>query len=341
MQNFLKQANNIPRFQGIVYYCWLPGSPARRVKKFRFFTPRIYRQLPNAEEISRDQPCEITYLPSANEPQSQSVNSSTSQLIVPLCGRQSQRSPFHPLDSLRIHTLSPLTLVPNIIHFNRVAFLLLVTLSSSCPTRFACFHFHRKNQHSPPPGHDDTLYKPTDRQPIESSSRIATSRTWARSIQSFVMSSDALKSIPFPIPTLDKPFGVELWPIFSEAYTKVMGYPPSAFYFVPNQTPISTLKATTTMLTTYYVVVFAGRELMKKREPFKLNALFMIHNLYLTIASAIMLALFVEQLISTVWRRGVFFAICDHRGGWTRELVVLYYVGPLASQQVLRLLTTS
>lgn len=66
---------------------------------------------------------------------------------------------------------------------------------------------------------------------------------------------------------------------------------------------------------------------MKDRAPFKLNALFMVHNLYLTVASAIMLALFIEQLVPTVWRRGIFFAICDHRGGWTRQLVVLYYVG--------------
>ncbi|KAI4128941.1 MAG: hypothetical protein LQ338_002493 [Usnochroma carphineum] len=140
------------------------------------------------------------------------------------------------------------------------------------------------------------------------------------------MSSDVLKSVPFPIPTLDKPFGVELWPIFEQVYTKLLGYPPSAFYFVPGQTPLSTIKATATMLITYYVVVLGGRELMKNRKPFKLNALFMIHNLYLTVASAIMLALFIEQLIPTVWRRGIFFAICDHRGGWTRELVVLYYM---------------
>ncbi|KAL8711743.1 MAG: hypothetical protein Q9220_003914 [cf. Caloplaca sp. 1 TL-2023] len=143
------------------------------------------------------------------------------------------------------------------------------------------------------------------------------------------MSSDALKSIPFPIPTLDKPFGVELWPIFAQAYEKVMGYPPSLFYFVPHQTTLSTFKATAAMLTTYYVVVFAGREFMKNRKAFKLNGLFMIHNLYLTVASAIMLALFMEQLIPTIWRRGTFFAICDHRGGWTRELVVLYYMNYL------------
>ncbi|KAI4242930.1 MAG: hypothetical protein L6R40_003803 [Gallowayella cf. fulva] len=140
------------------------------------------------------------------------------------------------------------------------------------------------------------------------------------------MSSGALKSIPFPIPTLDKPFGVELWPVFEQAYTSVMGYPPSAFYFVPGQTPLSTIQATATMLLTYYLVVFAGREFMKNRPPFKLNGIFMVHNLYLTVASAIMLALFIEQLLPTVWRRGVFFAICDHRGGWTRELVVLYYM---------------
>ncbi|KAL8699476.1 MAG: hypothetical protein Q9201_005986 [Fulgogasparrea decipioides] len=143
------------------------------------------------------------------------------------------------------------------------------------------------------------------------------------------MSSNALKSIPFPIPTFDKPFGGELWPFFDQAYTKAMGYPPSAFYFVPGQTPLSTFGATATLLTTYYVVVFGGRELMKDRKPFKLNGLFMIHNLYLTVASAIMLALFAEQLIPTVRRRGVFFAICDHRGGWTRELVVLYYMNYL------------
>ncbi|KAL9033134.1 MAG: hypothetical protein Q9214_007653 [Letrouitia sp. 1 TL-2023] len=105
-----------------------------------------------------------------------------------------------------------------------------------------------------------------------------------------------------------------------------MGYRPEDFTFVPGQTPMSTFQATATTLITYYVTVLAGRELMKNRSPMKLNGLFMVHNLYLTIASAIMLALFIEQLLPTVWRHGVFFAICDHRGGWTRELVILYYV---------------
>lgn len=52
----------------------------------------------------------------------------------------------------------------------------------------------------------------------------------------------------------------------------------------------------------------------------------MIHNLYLTIISAGLLALFIEQLLPTLLRHGLFYTICDHRGGWTDRLVILYYV---------------
>lgn len=90
---------------------------------------------------------------------------------------------------------------------------------------------------------------------------------------------------------------------------------------------MSTLKATVVLLSTYYITVFAGREVMKNRAPLNLNRLFMVHNLYLTIISGTLLALFIEQLLPTVWRNGIFFAICDHRGGWTEPLVALYYVG--------------
>ncbi len=65
---------------------------------------------------------------------------------------------------------------------------------------------------------------------------------------------------------------------------------------------------------------------MRNREPFKLKTLFLIHNLYLTAISAILLVLFIEQLVATVVREGVFHSICDAEFGWTQPLVVLYYV---------------
>ncbi|KMP03594.1 elongation of very long chain fatty acids protein 5 [Coccidioides immitis RMSCC 2394] len=130
----------------------------------------------------------------------------------------------------------------------------------------------------------------------------------------------------FPRPTLDRPFGVELWPIFDKAFSAVAGYSATDFKFVQGETPMSTLKMTATALISYYVIIFGGRELMRNRPAMKLNGLFMIHNLYLTLASGILLALFIEQLLPTLWRHGVFYAICDHRGGWTKQLVILYFL---------------
>jgi fatty acid elongase 3 len=132
-----------------------------------------------------------------------------------------------------------------------------------------------------------------------------------------------------PVPTLDRPFGIHLWPIFDKAWTAVVGYPVDQFEFVPFETPMSTLKSTSIFIVIYYAIIFGGRELMRNREPFQLKTLFLIHNFYLTAISAILLALFLEQLIPTVVREGVFHAICHREGGWTQPLVVLYYLNYL------------
>ena len=136
--------------------------------------------------------------------------------------------------------------------------------------------------------------------------------------------ADILKSMP--LPTIERPFGIHLWPIFDKAFTTVMGYHAQDFAFEPRVTPMSTLKQTSIMITLYYIVIFGGRELMRNRPAFKLNWPFMIHNFYLTSISAILLALFTEQLVPTVYNHGIFYAICDVKGGWTPPLVVLYYV---------------
>jgi fatty acid elongase 2/fatty acid elongase 3 len=136
--------------------------------------------------------------------------------------------------------------------------------------------------------------------------------------------ADILKTLP--LPTIDRPFGVELWPYFDTVFTVIKGYHPQDFKFTPRITPMSSMKEAASMILAYYVIVFGGRELMKNRPAFKLNRLFMIHNFYLTAISAILLALFTEQLVPTVYRHGIFYAVCDHNGGWTKQLVILYYV---------------
>jgi fatty acid elongase 3 len=132
-----------------------------------------------------------------------------------------------------------------------------------------------------------------------------------------------------PVPSIDRPFGIHLWPYFSKAFELVAGYPAEDFRFEVGKTPMSTLKETSIFVVIYYAIIFSGREYMRGREPFKLKTLFLIHNFYLTAISAILLALFIEQLLPTVVRKGIFFAICDADGGWTQPLVVLYYLNYL------------
>ncbi|KAL2118933.1 hypothetical protein VTJ04DRAFT_5892 [Mycothermus thermophilus] len=135
--------------------------------------------------------------------------------------------------------------------------------------------------------------------------------------------------IEFGVPTLDRPFGIHLWPIFNKAFEKVVGYPADDFRFVSGVTPMSTLKETAIFITLYYVVILGGREVMRNREPFKLRTFFLIHNFYLTAISGILLALFIEQVLPTVVRHGIFHAICHRDGGWTQPMVVLYYLNYL------------
>lgn len=137
------------------------------------------------------------------------------------------------------------------------------------------------------------------------------------------MSSDLIQ---ISVPSIDRPFGIYLWPIFEFIFDTFAGFKPQDFRFIPGETPLSSLKSTTSALATYYVIVFGGREIMKNRQAIKLNTMFKIHNFYLTFISGSLLALFVEQLLPTLYRHGIFFTICQHKGGWTNELVILYYV---------------
>jgi fatty acid elongase 3 len=140
------------------------------------------------------------------------------------------------------------------------------------------------------------------------------------------VSSASYEPIAFGVPTLERPFGLSLWPIFERVFTPLIGYKPQDFRFTSGVTPMSTFWHTGFTLLAYYVVVLGGRELMRGREALKLNALFKIHNLYLTIISGVLLVLFIEQLLPELYHNGIFHAICHKDGGWTDKMVILYYV---------------
>ena len=121
---------------------------------------------------------------------------------------------------------------------------------------------------------------------------------------------DVLK---FEAPSLDRPFGVHLWPLIDVAWTKVVGYSPMDFKFEQGVTPISTFRAAVAVIIAYYSVIFGGRMVMKSYNPAQLQLMFQFHNLFLSVLSGTLLALFIEQLLPTVWRNGIFLAFATDR----------------------------
>ena len=132
-----------------------------------------------------------------------------------------------------------------------------------------------------------------------------------------------MASIGFP--TIDRPFGIYLWPIFDKVWHSLTGHWASDFKFVPGETPMSTWQEVVGAIIAYYFVIFSGREFMRSRPALKLNFWFQLHNIGLTLLSGLLLVLLFEQIFPIIVRRGVFYSICD-AGAWTQPLVFIYYV---------------
>jgi fatty acid elongase 3 len=87
-------------------------------------------------------------------------------------------------------------------------------------------------------------------------------------------------------------------------------------HFVAGQTPISTEKAVGTALVSYLAIIFGLQELMKTRQPLKLNGPFRFHNLILTLGSGLLLACMAEEVIPLIRGTGMFSAACSYKS-WT------------------------
>ena len=129
-----------------------------------------------------------------------------------------------------------------------------------------------------------------------------------------------------PLPTVDRPFIIHLWPIFNWAVAIITGRPADDFRLDIPKTPLSGLGSTLSLIGVYYLTLLAGSKLMRNREPFGLKTVFLAHNLYLTAISAILLLLFIEQVVPQLFRHGLFRTLCHLNRGWTQPLTFLYYV---------------
>lgn len=133
-------------------------------------------------------------------------------------------------------------------------------------------------------------------------------------------------------PTIDRPFGLYLWPIFDKFATIVTQgrFIPSEFEFIENETLLSTFPPVVAATVIYYTTIFSGQAIFKKFDipAWKLNGLFQIHNFALTTISFTLLVLLIEQLTPIIYNHGLFYAICN-AGAWTQPVVTLYYLNYL------------
>jgi hypothetical protein len=132
------------------------------------------------------------------------------------------------------------------------------------------------------------------------------------------------------VPSITRPFGVSLWPVFNELVSKAtLGhFVPDEFNYVEGETFMSTPKEVTIVIAAYYFIITVGQLVFKRLSPLKLNALFQLHNLFLTTVSGVLLVLLFEQVFPIVYEHGIFHAVCSPKA-WYQKVVTIYYLNYL------------
>ncbi|CAO3615723.1 unnamed protein product [Cunninghamella blakesleeana] len=165
----------------------------------------------------------------------------------------------------------------------------------------------------------------------------------------------------------ERPFGIELYPIFDKGFQLVTGKPTIEWAFTPGVTPLSTYKEgnlfflrlflfyeysifnflsffllfihsffflffiVIACFILYFVVIFGGREALKHLPSYKLSVLkfpFQVHNFLLTVASGSLLALLFEQIFPIIYHHGLYYAICSP-DAWNHKVEIIYYLNYL------------
>lgn len=81
-------------------------------------------------------------------------------------------------------------------------------------------------------------------------------------------------------------------------------------------TPLSTTPVVVSVMAAYLTTIFTIQRLMRDKQPYVLLTWFRAHNIILSLGSALLLALMLEEIVPIVLQHGLRYAICD-TAAWT------------------------
>lgn len=145
-----------------------------------------------------------------------------------------------------------------------------------------------------------------------------------------VLNANTPDFVHFETPSISRPFGVYLWPIFNQVITTLTSgkFVPDEFEWVEGKTILSTNKDVAIAIALYYFIITFGQLLFKKLPALKLNALFQLHNLFLTVVSGTLMVLLFEQIFPVVYEHGILYGVCAPEQ-WHQKVVTIYFLNYL------------
>lgn len=145
-----------------------------------------------------------------------------------------------------------------------------------------------------------------------------------------ILNSNTPEFVQFEIPSISRPFGLYLWPIFNKfvSFISQGKFIPDEFEYIEGKTFMSTPFDVFVIIGLYYFIITFGQIIFKKLPALKLNFLFQVHNLFLTVVSGTLLVLLFEQILPVIVEHGILYAVCSPKQ-WHQKVVTIYFLNYL------------
>jgi len=117
--------------------------------------------------------------------------------------------------------------------------------------------------------------------------------------------------------------------LFGRFYNIATGNDFRKFLFERGVTPLSTYEEVSFSIFLYLIVIFAVQWIMKSRKCPEIKTLVILHNLFLSVSSLIVLVLILSIIFPLLYQNGLYWSICSEKVYSAGPVELLYYINYL------------